>query len=506
LNKTRNNIGANYAGQFWSAISVFLFVPFYLKFLGIESYGLVGFYITLMGVLAFADIGLTATLNREMARLSVHKDSDVELCDLLRTYEFVYACISFLIILSVWFMAPLIANHWLQSEILEPNELTFIIQLMGVAIALQLPANLYIGGLMGLQKQVLTNSIQIGWSMFRGIGSILVLWLISPTILAFIWWQLISNIIYYLFARTAIWRVISSNFVRPRFKWLVFQNTWRYAMGMTGMTFVSIMLLQTDKLVVSKMLTLEMFGYYMLAVTFASIPSVLGGPIVRAVFPRLTKLVELGDRDGFVRLYHRTSELVSVAIIPAALTGILFAGDFIFIWTGSAEASMQAGLVASLLLAGTLMQSIMVVPFYVALAHGDVKLNLKVGSVSIVLLVPLLLFLIPKYNILGAGISWLTMNSIILFPYMYFIHRKFLSGQLLRWCLWSVGRPLLFSLPILLLGRWLIPHSDSRLLMFFIIGFTWSLAFIVTVISIPNLRHTGINFFYRLFGAPHDGK
>lgn len=503
MNKIRKNIGANYIGQFWSVISVFLFVPLYLKFLGIEAYGLVGFYITLMGVLAFADIGLTATLNREMARLTVRKNSDRDSCDLLRTYEFAYICISFLIILSVWFIAPLIANHWLQSEMLEPSELTFIIQLMGIAIALQLPANLYIGGLMGLQKQVLTNSIQIGWSMFRGIGSILVLWLISPTILAFIWWQLISNIIYYLFARTAIWHVISSSAVRPRFKWLVFQNTWRYAMGMTGMSFVSIMLLQADKLAVSKMLPLEMLGYYMLGVTLASIPSMLGGPIVRAVFPRLTKLVELGDRDGFVRLYHRTSELVSITIIPAALTGILFAGDLIFIWTGSAEASAEAGLVASLLLAGTLMQSIMVVPFYVALAHGDVRLNLKVGSVSIVLLVPLLLFLIPKYNILGAGLSWLVMNSIILFPYMYFIHRRFLAGELLRWCLWSIGRPLFFALPILLLGRWLMPHTDSRLLMFVTIGFIWSLAFIVAAISLPNLRHIGIKVFYRLFGSSY---
>ena len=59
----------------WSVVSVYLFIPIYLTFLGPEAYGLIGFYTTLLGVLAFTDLGLTATLNREMARLSVRQYS-----------------------------------------------------------------------------------------------------------------------------------------------------------------------------------------------------------------------------------------------------------------------------------------------------------------------------------------------------------------------------------------------------------------------------------------------
>ena len=71
----KKNIAANYVGRAWGFISVYLFVPLYLKFLGIEAYGLVGFYSTLLGVLAFADIGSTATFKREIARLSARKDA-----------------------------------------------------------------------------------------------------------------------------------------------------------------------------------------------------------------------------------------------------------------------------------------------------------------------------------------------------------------------------------------------------------------------------------------------
>jgi len=53
----RRNILANMIARAWGVISVYLFVPLYLRFLGIEAYGIVGFYSTLLAVLAFADMG-----------------------------------------------------------------------------------------------------------------------------------------------------------------------------------------------------------------------------------------------------------------------------------------------------------------------------------------------------------------------------------------------------------------------------------------------------------------
>jgi len=501
----RQNIIANIIARGWGFISVYLFVPLYLKFLGIEAYGLVGFYSTLLGVLAFADMGFTATLNREMARLSVCNDSAGEMRDLLRTYESTYLYISSVLAVIIWALAPLIAEHWLRSKVLQPHEMAAAIRLMGVSIALQLPSGLYIGGLMGLQRQVRANSIQIAWGAFRGVGAVLVLWLCSPTIFAFALWQLISNAVYCFFARLSLWDALSFSpgQLRPQFKWQVFRNTWRYAAGMAGMTVVATLLCQTDKLAVSKMLSLEMLGYYTLAWAFASAPITLASPIASAVFPRFTGLVAVGDRIGLTRLYHRTCELVAVAIIPGGLTIALFAGRFIFAWTGSATAAQQAGLAASFLLAGQMMQAIAVVPYYLALAHGNIKLNLQIGIISVVLITPLLIVLIMKYGIVGAGISWLVMNLFTLPPFMYFLHRRFLPGELRRWCLRGVGRPFLTALPFVLLGRWLVPHTDSRLLTFCLIGLVWCVAATATAAAIPELRNVFMKQSCRFFGVSY---
>lgn len=49
-----------------------VFVPLYIKFLGMEAYGLIGFFATLQALFSILDLGLGATLNRELARASAH--------------------------------------------------------------------------------------------------------------------------------------------------------------------------------------------------------------------------------------------------------------------------------------------------------------------------------------------------------------------------------------------------------------------------------------------------
>jgi O-antigen/teichoic acid export membrane protein len=500
MSTLKENIVANVLGRAWGVVSIYLFVPLYLKFLGIESYGLVGFYSILLGVLGLADIGLTATLSREMARLSVRKNAIGEMGESLRTYETLYLFISLAVASVIWVLAPFIAERWLNASTLQPQEITSAIRLMGIAVAIQLPSGLYSGGLLGLQKQVLANSLQIGWGVLRGVGAVLVLWLFSPTILAFAFWQLFSNAVYCFGVRLTLWRAVSPATWKPRFNRLVFRDTWRYTTGMAGMAFLSTILIQTDKLVVSKMLSLESFGYYILAGSLAVAPMVLASPIGLAIFPRLTGLVSMGDKDALKKLYHKACKLVSVAVLPGGLTLAAYAGNFIFAWTGSIPALQKAGPVASLLLGGQIMQAITLVPFYLSLAHGQTKLILYVQICSILVVVPLLILLITKYGFIGGGVSWLVMNLCALPPYMYFLHRRLLPGELQTWALHDIGRPLFAALPIILLARWLLPLPTSRLLIFCLIAVVWSVSALAAVFSLPDLRIEIIQKSRKTFG------
>src|SRR5574339_1055043 len=83
----RINLIANFLGRGWAAVMGIAFLPLYIKFMGIESYGLVGLFATLQGVFALLDLGLTTTLNREIARYSASPEKSQDMRDLVRTLE-----------------------------------------------------------------------------------------------------------------------------------------------------------------------------------------------------------------------------------------------------------------------------------------------------------------------------------------------------------------------------------------------------------------------------------
>lgn len=495
----KKNIIANAIGRVWGIISVYLFIPLYLKYLGIEAYGLVGFYSTLIGILTFADIGLTATLSREMARLSIQKETENERKNIIRTYEIIYCNISILLALIIWLLSPIIANRWLNASALSIDSVTSAIRLMGIAIALQMPAHLYSGGLLGLQKQVLSNSIQIGWGLMRGVGSVLILWLVSPTIIAFASWQIISNLFYCVAVRTSLWRALPFSIYKPHFSSIVIRNTWRYASGMAGLSFLAAIIKQTDKLVVSNMLPLETFGLYSLASSLAIAPLILAGPIGIAIFPRLTGSVACGDVSNLKRLYHQACKLVSVTVFPAALTLSIYADKFIYAWTGSLDAAKKVGMVASLLILGSVIQAISVIPYYLALSHGNVKINLFLNIAIVLLITPLLILLITKYGIIGGGLSWLIMNIITLPIYMYYLHRSFLPDEINRWIIRDVGIPIIIATPIIVLSRILFNYQIGRMMILVHMGIVWCISVIAMSIIMQDIRKYLLDIIIKMY-------
>lgn len=66
----KRNLIANYLGQGWNALMGLAFVPLYIKYLGMEAYGLIGLFALLQAWLSLLDMGMTPTLNPEMARFS----------------------------------------------------------------------------------------------------------------------------------------------------------------------------------------------------------------------------------------------------------------------------------------------------------------------------------------------------------------------------------------------------------------------------------------------------
>lgn len=456
---TRRNVAANVAGRVWSIVSVYLFLPVFLRLLGTEAYGIVGFFMALQGVVIVADLGLTATMSREMARLG-GPDQQGERRDLARSLELVYGGIAGLVAVAFVAVAPAIADRWLQARTLRTRELVEALQLMGVAFAVQLPAGLYFGGLLGLERQVRANALQIGWGTLRYGGCALALWLIAPTLRVFFISLTIANIIYVVAARTAYWRALGSG-AGSRFRPELVRSRWRYSTGMAAMALLSTLLSQLDKLIVSKLLPLDAFAHYSLASALGQAPVIAAGSIAGAAFPRLTALAAAGPSQRLREFYHAGCQLVTVAAVPLGLTLAAFAPEVLGFWTRSPETVATAGTAARLLLLGSTALALQLIPYHLALAFGWVGLNLRLAMISLLVMAPGLWWLVSHLGLSGAGWAWLALNVATTPVLIVLLHRRVLPGATGRWLVADFGRPALAALAVVVAARWVFPRADS---------------------------------------------
>lgn len=441
MNKVTKNIIANYLGKLWSFVSIFIFVRLYIDLLGIESYSIINFYTVILGLLVFADAGLTATLTRELAR-----DISIETkANLVYTFERIYIGICFLLAILVIIFAPYVADNFLKSQIYPVEKVAYFLKLIGFGVALQLFSTLYEGGVNGLQHQVFTNKVKIIWSTCRA-GLVLVPLYFIPKLEIYFWWQIFCNIILLLIFRKKI-KILLPN-PNPFFSKELLKSISKYALGMMGIALISGINIQIDKLVISKYLSMELFGYYSIASLLAQLPLMIVTPIIIAVFPILALFVSQDDQDSVVKSFHKYSFLITVIVAPIVFCIALYSIPLVTLWTGKADIAYSVDYVVKILIIGGFFLCLQLTPFYLALANGSTKINLYTGIVGLIVIIPLIIYSISHYGMIGAAIPWVIVNiGGFLFVGFYSVH-KFLKGQILYWLIWDIFVPITISVMI----------------------------------------------------------
>lgn len=462
----RKNIIANFGGKAWQALMSLAFVPLYIKFMGVESYGLVGIFASLLTLFGILDMGLSTTLNRELARLSVLPEKAQEMRNLVRSLELPYWGVALFIGFAVFCLSGPISHYWVKADKITPATVKQALMIMGGVVAFRWPISLYSGGLMGLQKQVLLNGINAFAATLQGVGAVLVLWFISPTIQAFFVWQIFVSIVHVVFISFFLWRSLPKSDHWSHFQKKIFSRIWHFLAGMTGISVTAILLTQTDKIILSKILPLEMFGYYTLATVVSNSLYYFFGPIFSALFPRFSQLVCLNEQDALRDLYHKACQFMSVMLFPAAIVVALFSSEILFLWTGDSVIVANTHSIVSILIIGTALNGLVNLPYALQIAHAWTKLAFYTNIIASIVLVPMIYFLAKYFGLVGAASAWVILNTGYVLIFVQIMHSRLLKGEQWRWYFYDVALPLLVALMVATFWRTLISGEMSKAAMF----------------------------------------
>lgn len=435
----RANVIANYVGAGWSALMGFAFVPLYIHYLGIEAYGLIGVFAVLQAWLSLLDFGLAQTLSREMARLHGGAQTAQSIRNLLRSIEVLYLLIAVTIAASVWAGAGFLAENWLNARDLPIPIVSQALAITGLVIAFRWLGGLYRSAIVGLQEHVALNAVGIMFSTFRGAGVLMVLAFVSPTIIAFFLFQGVLAALEALALFVLVHQLTPKAPARAKFQLSTLRGVGRFALGIAMITLLSLLLMQTDKIVLAGLLTLEEFGYYVLAGTAASAISMFAGPVATAVGPKLTELVAGSSGATLAGAYHRYSQLLALVVVPVGALAVFFPDYLLVLWTHDLETTNAVAPILSVLALGTTFNSLMYVPYLLQIAHGWTRFMVTINIVAVAVLVPVLLVVTPMWGGIGAAMVWAVLNVSYVLIAVPLMHRRLLVGEQLSWYLVDIG-------------------------------------------------------------------
>lgn len=482
------NLFANLFGQVWRALMALAFVPFYVKILGVEAFGLIGLYASLQLALGLLDAGLRPTLAREMARFTGGAMDAHAIRTLLRSVEWLLFGLAALILAIMLVAAPGLALHGVKLEQLDLATVISAFQAMGLVAAAQFIESAYNSSLSGLQRQVVLNMIGVLTSTLRGFGTLVVLWF-YPSLTAFFLWQSAVAALSVLLLALAVYRHLPPVQQPVRFSWPALQKVRGYAQGMLGIAILSLLLTQADRLLLAKLLPLSELGRYSLAASLAGALSLISTPIANTFYPRLTQIREQDGDAALGPSLHRATRLIAVLVGSGAAVLVAFGEVALGLWLHDRTLAAEVAPVLDLLAMSVLFNALTTMPYMLQLANGETGITLRINSVSLLVYAPLMIWAVTQWGKIGAAGCAMILNISGLLLCGWFSLRRFAPMEMRRWWLRSIALPLLTVFCAALALGLMVPAPGSLVAELALLLFSGLIVLGAGVLSDPLLRN-----------------
>jgi O-antigen/teichoic acid export membrane protein len=486
----KNNIAANYASQIYVTLIGIFMLPFYLRHMGAEAYGLVGFFALLQSWFSLLDMGLSATMTRETARYQGGVVSAVALRQLFRALEVIFIVVAVSGALILALASDLISNHWLNVKEIPYSEVSYAIKVMAVIVALRWVSGLFRGVINGFERQVLLGAFNAVVASFRFILVIPVFIFIGASPKTFFLFQLIIAILELFSLVLIVYRILPKieNQFPLKWDWQSLLPVLKFALSISFLSIVWILVTQTDKLLLSKILPLSDYGYFTLATMAAGGILLLSGPISSAILPRFTRLYAEGKQIEFFNLYRKSTQYIAILVFSAALVLAVFAEKILWIWTGNQDLALKASSALSLYALGNAILAVAAFPYFLQFANGNMRLHIYGNILFLIFLIPSVIWATVNHGITGAGWAWLLANAIYLICWIPIVHRRFAKGMHMQWLFRDIGLPLSISLILTLFFFKWIPVNGSKIHQGMVIGGLGVIVLTTNLLTLKNIR------------------
>lgn len=403
----------NLLGQLIPMAVAFVSIPFIIKGLGTERFGILSLAWVVVGYFSLLDVGIGRATKKYVAEYVGRGDIE-ELPKLVWTSVAMLGLFGATAAVLLAAFSSLFVNRVLNiPDSLRPETLR-VLYLLAVSLPITLASDAVRGVLEAQQFFRLVNTVKMPAGVLSYILPLVLLRFsksLYPITAALVANKLVVFLIflYLCVARTPNMRRVAY----PEFQQV--KKLFGFGAWLTISNIIGPLMTYMDRFIIGTVLTMSAVAYYSTPYDLVARITIIPASLVGVVFPALSATYET-DIRRFVFLYTRSSKYIMMALAPILLALVVLAAPFLRFWVGAAFAR-QSTLVLQLLAVGTLVNSFAMAPYSAIQAMDRPDLTAKFHLIELPLYLGTLWLLIGRLGIIGVALSWLlrvTIDALLL--------------------------------------------------------------------------------------------
>ncbi|MGI0134288.1 MAG: flippase [Candidatus Micrarchaeaceae archaeon] len=397
----RNTI-LNFVGLSTPLLVGIVCIPFLIRGLGIERFGILTLIWTVVGFMSIADLGLGRALTQFMAE-RLGKGQTQELPALVWTSLALIFALGVFGGLALAAVSPWLARDALRVPVALQSETIKASYLLAISIPLVLSITGLRGVLEALQRFGLSNAIRIPTGAFSFLGPLLVLPFshsLVPVVAILVGGRFVSWFVYLIACCHAMPELRHDISFHPaEVTGLIGFGGW-----VTVSNIVNLPMVYLDRFLIGSLISIAAVAYYAtpydLVTKLWLVPGAVGGvffPAFASTFPT--------DRVKASLLLASAVKFVFIILFPITLAVMFFAREGLTLWVGT-KFAQQSTLPLQLLAVGAFASALAQMAFSAIQGVGRPDVTAKVHLCEVPLYIAGVVWLICTHGIQGAAIAW----------------------------------------------------------------------------------------------------
>jgi O-antigen/teichoic acid export membrane protein/glycosyltransferase involved in cell wall biosynthesis len=397
------NTALNLLGYAAPLVVGFATLPFVIRGLGTERFGILSLIWIVFGYFSFLDMGLGRATIRFVADALGRGDFD-EIPKYVWTSVLIQCGLALAGTLLLALITPFLVERVLNIPLEFHADVRAAFRLMAVSLPVIMVSTSFRGVLEAQQRFDLVNLVKIPASSAN---------YLVPFAALFLWKSLVGIVVLLLAARLItllVWiglafRAFPNLRGRIRFHREKLGGLLSYGGWATVSSFIGAILENLDRFVIGTVMTVRDVSFYSAPYEAVGRLGILPNSLVTALFPVFSLLKGGLAEDKIRDLFVRTLKYILIIVGGLVIPIVLLARVILRLWLGQ-EFALQSGLVFQLIAAGFLFLSFSYVAFNLIQGIGRTDLTGKIHILLLITYVPLLWIGVSAWGIEGAAGAW----------------------------------------------------------------------------------------------------